>query len=368
MENVTNREKVIVRTSVIGIICNFILVAFKATVGILANSISIILDAVNNFSDAFSSVLTIIGTKLANKKPDDKHPYGYGRIEYITSVTIALIILVAAVTSGIESVQKIINPGETDHSIAGAIVIGAAILIKLCLGLFVKGQGKKVDSQSLVASGTDAFMDAILSAATLVAVIISLVWHINIEGYLGVIISIFIAKAGVEILAEGLGSLIGTKADIEITDKLKALIKTHAGVKGAYDVILHSYGPNKIIGSVHVEVEDDMTAREMHALTHEIVQDVYDQMEIILTVGFYASNTSDPLSLEMQNKINEIIKDYPDVFQMHGFFKGDDYATFDLVIKFKADNEKIKGEVASKMHDLYPNYEFIISVDSKYTD
>lgn len=368
MEKAVDREKVIVRTSVIGIVCNFILVVFKATVGLLANSISIILDAVNNFSDAFSSVLTIIGTKLSNKKPDDKHPYGYGRIEYITSVAIALIILVAAVTSGIESVQKIINPGETEHTIPGAIVIGGAILVKLCLGLFVKGQGKKVDSQSLVASGTDAFMDATLSTATLVAVIVSLVWNINIEGYLGVVISLFIAKAGIEILGEGLGSLIGTKADIETTDKLKALIKTHNGVLGAYDVILHSYGPNKIIGSVHVEVKDDMNAKEIHALTHEITTDVYDKMGIILTVGFYASNTTDPLCLEMQNKIKEIIKDYPDVIQMHGFFKGEDFAMFDLVIKFKADHEKIKGEVIKKMEETYPSYKFTISVDSKYTD
>ena len=368
MEKTVNREKVIIRTSIIGIIGNLILVAFKATVGLFANSISIILDAVNNFSDAFSSIITIIGTKLSNKKPDDTHPYGYGRIEYITSVAIALIILVAAVTSAIESVQKIFNPGETDHSIAGAIVIGGAILVKLCLGMFVKSQGKKVESQSLIASGSDAFFDAMISAGTLVAIIISLVWHINIEGYLGVVISLFIAKAGIEILKEGLSSLIGTKADVELTDQLKALVKTHKGVLGAYDVILHSYGPNKIIGSVHVEVEDGMSAREIHALTHEVTTDVYDNMGIILTMGIYASNTTDPLCLEMQNKIREIIKDYPDVFQMHGFYKGEDFAMFDLVIKFKADIEKIKAEVIKKMEETYPSYKFIISVDSKYTD
>ena len=183
-----DRNKKIVRTSIVGIITNIVLVAFKATIGLIVNSIAVILDAVNNLTDVISSIVTIVGTKLANKQPDKKHPYGHGRIEYLTSIIIAAIVLFAGVTAIKESFLKIINPAETDYSIISLIIIAVAVLVKFFLGNYVKKIGKDVNSQSLVASGQDAFMDAVLSFSTLVAGILNFIWHFSIEGYLGIII------------------------------------------------------------------------------------------------------------------------------------------------------------------------------------
>ena len=200
------RNKVIIKTSVIGIVTNIILVVFKATVGLIVNSIAIVLDAVNNLSDAISSIITIIGTKLAGRKPDKEHPYGHGRIEYFASLIIAIIVFVAGATSGKESIEKIIHPVKADYTVISLIIIIVAVIIKFFLGRHVKKVGEKIDSQSLIASGTDAFMDAILSFSTLVAAVISLIWGISLEGYLGFIISVIIVKSSFDIIKETLNS------------------------------------------------------------------------------------------------------------------------------------------------------------------
>ena len=186
------REKVIVRTSIIGIVVNVLLAAFKAAVGFLSNSIAVTLDAVNNLSDALSSVITIIGAKLAGKKPDKKHPLGYGRIEYLSAMIVAAIVLYAGITSLVESVKKIIHPEAADYSPVSLLIIAVAIVAKLVLGRYVKKQGEKVNSAALIASGSDASFDAILSASVLASAIIYLVFHVSLEAYVGVIISIVI--------------------------------------------------------------------------------------------------------------------------------------------------------------------------------
>ena len=196
------RSKIIVKISILGIIVNVILVLFKMFVGLIANSIAIILDAVNNLSDAISSIITIIGTKLSNKKPNKKHPYGYGRVEYLTSTIIALIVLIAGLTSFKESFDKIIHPEVAEYSIFSLIIIVVAVLVKFFFGRYVKKEGEKLSSSSLVASGTDAVSDSILSFSTFVGALISIIFHISLEGYLGIVISIFILKTAFEILKD----------------------------------------------------------------------------------------------------------------------------------------------------------------------
>ena len=187
------REKVIVRTSVIGIVVNILLAGFKAFVGILSNSVAVVMDAVNNLSDALSSVITIIGTRLAGKKPDKKHPLGYGRIEYLSAMIISVIVLYAGVTSLVESVKKIIHPETPDYSAVSLLIIAVAVGAKIFLGQFVKKQGEKVKSDSLIASGSDALFDSIISASTLVAALIYLFAGVSLEAWLGTVISVFIA-------------------------------------------------------------------------------------------------------------------------------------------------------------------------------
>ena len=364
-----DRKKIIIKTSILGIIVNLVLVAFKAIIGFLVNSIAIILDAVNNLTDALSSVITIIGTKLANKQPDKKHPYGHGRIEYFTSVIIAAIVLFAGASAIKESFLKIIDPGETDYSLVSMLIIAVAVVVKFVFGRYVKNTGKKVNSQSLVASGQDAFMDAVLSFTTLIAAIINYVWHLSLEGYLGVIIGLFIIKSSIEILREAVDSILGVRADGELSKKLKEKINSFQDVQGTYDLNLHNYGPSSIIASAHIQVRNDMTAEEIHILTRKIEYLIYGEFGIALTLGIYAANDSGEYG-EIKRELGKILKDYKNVLQVHGFYVDKkDNVYFDLIIDFEENNrEQIKNEIVNKLKQRYPKYNYNVIIDSDITD
>ena len=287
-----NRDKVIVRTSIIGIAANVFLAAFKAAVGIVSNSIAVVLDAVNNLSDALSSVITVIGTKLAGKKPDKKHPLGYGRIEYLSAMIVSAIVLYAGITSAVESVKKIIWPEQADYSIVSLIIIASAVVVKIILGSYVRKQGKKVNSNALVASGADALFDAILSASVLLSAVIFMLTGISLEAYVGVIISIIIIKSGVEMMIETLNDILGKRADAETTKKIKELLVSEPEVRGAYDLIINNYGPNKNYASVHLELPDTMTVDEVDVLIRREQLKVFKETGVILTgIGVYSYNT-----------------------------------------------------------------------------
>ena len=365
------RNKKIVKTSIIGIITNIVLVIFKALVGVIANSIAIILDAVNNLSDALSSIITIIGTKLSEKAPDKDHPYGHGRIEYIASTIIAVIVLVAGITSLKESAEKIIHPEAANYTIPTLVVVIAGIITKFVLGSYVKNTGKKLNAQSLVASGTDAFMDAVISISTLVAAIISLVWKLNLEGYFGLVISIFIIKSGIEILQETLSSIVGERADNELTDKIKERVSSFKEVEGAYDLVLHDYGPSKKMGSIHIQVNDNMTAREIHKLTRNIQMTLLSEFNIVMTIGIYASNTSDDELARLKKDLDEIVDSYEEILQLHGFYVDSDTNTvmFDLIINFKCkERTKVRDEVVQKIKAKYPKYNYFAILDDDFSD
>lgn len=366
-----DREKEIVKISFLGIIVDVVLAAFKMAVGFLSNSIAIIMDGVNNLTDAISLVVIIIGTKLANKAPDKKHPYGYGKIEYISSITVAVIILLAGLTAFQESFDKILHPAKANYSAVSLVIIAIAVAVKFFLGRYVKSAGETHHSDSLIASGTDAIMDAVISFSTLAAAGVSMVFSISVEGVLGVVISVFIFKAGIEILMESLGNIIGARVDGKLSAELKEFICKNPEVLGAYDLSLHQYGPECFIGSVHIELPDDMTAREIHGLTRQIANDVFAAFGIILTVGIYASNTTGEICAEMKQTLFNLIEEYPEILQMHGFYVDTDKMTvyFDLIIDFKAENkEQIENEVIRRMKEQFTDYEFISVLDSDVSD
>ena len=365
--NIMTRQEKIVRTSIIGIVVNLILVAFKATIGILVNSIAITLDAVNNLTDALSSIITIIGTKLAGKAPDKDHPYGYGRIEYFSSVIIAAIVLWAGVTALMESWPKIFHPDVTSYTTVSLVIIAVAVLVKFALGRYVKGVGEKINSQARVASGSDAFFDAILSLSTLVAAIISIFYGISLEGILGVIISIVIIKASIDMLRETLDSMIGARVDSELSRKIKDSICEVPGVYGAYDLSLHNYGPEDMQGSVHIEVDDDLTAHEIHTLTRNLAYKIYEEFSIILTFGIYSRNDE---YKDVRDDLYEIASKYEDVLEVHGFIVNEEskMATFDIIVDFDADREKVKGEIISKIKAKHPEFDYIIIDDYDISD
>lgn len=365
-----DRSRRIIRTSIIGIAVNLVLVAFKAVIGLATHSIAIILDAVNNFSDALSSIITIIGTKLANRRPDKKHPFGHGRIEYLTGMLIAVIVLIAGLTSLKESVEKIIHPEEASYTVVSLIIIAVAVAAKFFTGRYVKSVGEQINSQALVASGSDAYFDAILSLSTLLAAVLSLAFGWKLEGVLGALISVFILKAGVEMLLDTLNSITGTRADPELSIALREKVASYEGVHGAYDLLLHNYGPTRTIASIHIEVDDDMRAREIHRLTRRIATDVYEEFGIVLTVGVYAANDSDDEAVEMKRRTEEIVKQYPEILQMHGFYRDAEQKRimFDLIIDFAADGQAICSEVYRQVSEAYPDYRIDVVLDSDFSD
>lgn len=365
-----DRNKKIIKISILGIIVNIVLVIFKSIVGLIANSIAIILDAVNNLSDALSSIITIIGTKLSEKRPNKKHPFGYGRIEYFSSIIIAIIVLIAGVTSFKESFNKILHPEVADYSVISLIIIVVAIFVKFFFGKYVKRQGENLNSGSLVASGTDAISDSVLSFSTLIAAIVSLLFKISLEGYLGIIISLIIIKSAIEILKDTIDDLIGIRTEKEIINKVKQTVNSYNEVQGVYDLTLHNYGPNKIIASAHIQLDDNLNVRDIHRLTRRIEIEIYNKYGIILTLGIYASNNTMEYK-EIKSYISKLLKKYPTIIQMHGFYVDEEYRqiSFDVIFDFSENNpEKCAEEIKLNLQKKYPEFAFSIILDADVSD
>lgn len=363
------REQGIVRASYVGIVGNVVLVIFKSIVGIAANSIAIILDAVNNATDVLSSVITIIGTKLAGRRADREHPFGYGRIEYMTSLVIALIILAAAVMSMRESVEKILHPAITDYGTITLIVIIASIVAKIFIGWYLTRKGKEYDSGALYGSGIDSNYDAILTGGTLVAALAALWFDVNIDGIVGVIISLFVFKAGFDVLKDAVSPIIGERGDDALGRSLKKFITSYDGVLGAYDLILDNFGPNEIIGSAHIEVEDNMNACAISELTRRISEDVYKHFGILITLGIYATNTTGKYA-PIHAMLRKLVVQHPGILGTHGFYvdSAANVVNFDLVVDFKEDDSAIRDEIIAKMQQAYPQFSYNVMIDRDYLD
>ena len=372
LKKAQDRNRIIIRTSIIGIVANVFLAAFKAGIGIMSHSIAIVLDAVNNLSDAVSSVITIIGTKLAGKQPDKKHPLGHGRIEYLSATIISVIVFYAGITSFTESIKKILNPETPDYSTVTLIIIAVAVIVKILLGRYVKGIGEKVNSDSLIASGSDATLDAVISASTLVAAIIFIYSGISVEAWLGAVISVIIMKAGFEMLRDTVSQILGERVDSTLSKSIKMTVASFPEVKGAYDLVLHSYGPDTYLGSVHIEVLDTMTARELDKLMRDITHKVFDEHKVIMEgISIYSVNTQNDKAQDMLLKCREIVMSRDHVLQMHGFYLDEERKTvnFDVIIDFAAkDRNKIFEDIVSDIRKTFPEYSIELTMDADISD
>ncbi len=366
-----NRDKIIIRTSIIGIAANVLLAGFKAAVGILAHSIAVTMDAVNNLSDAGSSLITIIGTKLAGKQPDKKHPWGYGRIEYLSAMLIAVIVLYAGVTSLSESVKKIISPELPDYSAVSLVIVSAGVLVKILLGQFVKKTGEKVNSDALVNSGTDALMDSIISASTLAAAVIYLLFHVSLEAWLGAVISAVIIKSGIEMLKDTLSEILGERISPETAKAVRKCILSFPEISGVYDMIFHDYGPDRINCSAHIEILDTMTADRIDQLQRDITMKLFQEQNIILTaLSVYAVNTRDSHVKEIRNQIYKTVLNLEHVIQVHGFYlnEAEKRMQFDVIVDFDAeDRTAVYQQVMQNVSSLYPEYQLLCTLDTDFS-
>ncbi len=367
-----SRERKIIQTSIIGIIANIALALFKVVIGYITNSLAIVLDAVNNTSDAASSLVTIVGTKLAAKAPDKKHPFGHGRVEYLSAMIISVLVLYAGLTSMVHSVRHILHPETPDYNMVSLIIIAVAVVVKILLGRYVKAVGEKVNSSSLINSGQDATLDSIISASTLVAAGIYLIFGIALEAWLAAVISIIIIKSGFEMLRDTVSRLLGESNDVELAKGIRETVLQYPKVQGVYDLVLNNYGPETWNGSVHIEVPDTCMAAELDELVRAIQMGVYAKHRVVLTaVGVYSVNTQDDEVIAIRERVKEIVFSHAYVLQIHGFYlvKEEKRIRFDMVISFDAkDRNKVYEETMEQVRKEFPDYIFEVAMDTDFTE
>ena len=358
-ETLRSRDQIIIRTSLVGIAANLFLALFKAVIGILSHSIAVTLDAVNNLSDALSSVITIIGAWLAGRRPDREHPLGHGRTEYLSTIMVAAIVLYAGITSAAESVKKIIHPEIPAYTNISLVIIAAAVIVKILLGSYFKAKGREASSAALEASGADASFDAVLSLSVLACALLFKMTGISLEAFVGLLISVFIIRSGIGMMMETVDDIIGKRADPEKVRQIKELIMEEPRVRGAYDLFINNYGPGRDYASVHVELPDTLTVEEVD-------QKVYTGTGVVLTgVGVYSYNTRDEEAARIRNTVMETILQHEWALQVHAF-SADTKAKkmrFDVVFSFDIDQNEGYETIMKEIETLYPDYTITITSD-----
>lgn len=367
-----DRIKQIMRASTIGIVVNALLALFKIATGLITSAISVTMDGVNNLSDAGSSLITIVGAALASRAADRKHPFGYGRMEYLSSLVIACIIIYAGVTAAVESVKTIISPVQPEYSALTLTIIIVALVVKFGLALYTLSAGKKADSDALVASGKDAMNDVIVSTSTIVAAIIFIFTGLSLEAYLGVIISLIIIKAGYEVLSETVSKILGEQADADLVIDVKKTICSFPQVRGAYDLVLNNYGPGAYVASVHVEVDESLTASELDRLSRSIMEEVLKVHQVsISAVGFYSANDTDTKIQQIKKEVADIVMGREYIIAMHGFFVDfeNKHLRFDIVVSLDTKNRRqVYEEACNAVREKFPEYDLVAGLDIDFNE
>ena len=367
-----DRTKEIIKTSVIGIAANIALASLKLGVGLRSGSTSITLDAVNNLTDALAPLITIIGVKMSAKDPNRRHPYGYGRIECLSTMAIGMIISCTGLFSIVESIKKVVHPAVPNYSALALVIIGVTVAARMILGLYTIKTGKKIESESLVASGKDALNDSFISISTIVVAVVFILTGLNVEAFLGLVFSILILKAGLETLDVTVSKILGERVPVKLSKAVKESIKTFPEVDGVYCLVIHDYGRDRLLGSAHIEVPESLTALYLDSLERNIAQKVLQDTGVNLSgITVYATNGRSQEAASDKNKVKSVLSEYKDVLQMHGFYKDkvDMVVKFDIVVDFDAQNKKaLRDEIAQRVKKLFPEYDVSITVDYDYSE
>lgn len=364
------RDRAIMRTSYVGVAANVALVVIKAVVGLAAGSIAIVLDAVNNLTDAASSVITILGTHFAARPADSQHPFGHGRIEYLSALVVAGIVVGAGASALLESVRKLGDAEPASYSAGMLVALAFTVAVKVAISVYYRRVGRATRSDALIASGVDAGFDAVVSLGTILSAVAAMTAGVSLDGILGVVISVVILKAGVDLFKTPLDSLLGTRVSRTFADELRGDIGSFPGVAGVYDLTLHSYGPNQTFGSVNIGVTDTMTAHQIGDITHDLQRFVRTKYGVKLNVGIHAIN-SDPDIVRAEERIDELCRDYLGVREVHGIYVDprDRDLSVDVLVDFDITNaETLRKEIADRLAREWPGYDVQVDVDRDYLD
>lgn len=371
-ENPETRAKYGILSSVTGIIVNILLSAVKLIIGIFANSISIISDALNNVTDAGSSIVTMIGFKVSQKKIDKDHPWGHGRMEYITAFIVDILIVLVGVELFKSSFDKIIQPTLPDINTVTIVILVIAVLTKLWLFLFYNKIAKTIDSAAIKGNAYDSISDSISTFVVLLSAIVAKIFGISIDGYASILVSIFILFTGFKALKETIDLLLGMKPDTEFVEKLEEFTKKYEMISGIHDIMVHDYGPGRKIVSFHAEVPANCDICKAHDVIDQMEQDIYDEFNCITTIHMDPIVTDDEEINEMRKRTEEIVKEINPEFSIHDFrmTDGGDRVNliFDLVISpdTKMDREELKNMVQQKIHSVNDKYYAVPKIENSY--
>ena len=359
-------------TSLISILCNAVLCVFKMLVGILSHSVSIQADALNNLSDAGSNVATLFGFKLAGKHPDSDHPYGHGRIEYITGMIIAFLIILVALSSFKESVTKIFHPEAISFSYVTLGVLLFSIAVKLWMGYFNRKIGDKIDSSSLKAASQDSLNDVISTSATLFSLVFAKFNSFPIDGYIGFFVSIFVFKAGLDVFSDTVTPLLGKAPDPAFVNAIHEFVMSHESVIGVHDLMVHDYGPSRCFITLHAEVSSDADLLAIHDEIDQIEREMLVKFHALTTIHMDPIVTNDPFTNELREKTASCVKEINENYSIHDFriVPGPTHTNLIFDVVLPADDYRdeiaLKKVIDEKIKQINPKYYTVINVDHSY--
>ena len=359
--------------SIVGILCNVFLFGLKFTIGFLLNSISVTADAFNNLSDAGSAFISLIGVKMAAKPADQNHPFGHGRIEYISALIIAFLVIQVGFTFFKNSIGKILHPEELHFQIASILFLILSIGVKLWLSAFNRKLGERIDSNVMKAAAADSLGDVIITAVTILAMLIQHFFHINVDGIIGIVVALLVIWTGIGIARDTLEPLIGTAADPETVLRITELVESYEGIVGSHDLIIHNYGPGRSMASLHAEVEQEADLLEIHETIDRIEREVGKTLEIFLVIHMDPIATKDARVLEIREQIHAILKQQDIRLSMHDFrlVDGNDQINliFDLVVPYQCtltEQQELRQHITSKISDLDKRYQCVITIEKSF--
>ncbi len=379
IKNYENTDDAKVRTSygvlvsIVGIICNIILFAIKITTGLILKSIAVIADSFNNLSDAASSVISFVGVKMADKPADKEHPFGHGRIEYIAAFIVAFLVIQVGFSFLKSSVEKIINPQAVTFNLVSVIILAVSIGIKLWLGFFNKSLGKRVNSKVMKATSIDSFSDAAITLVTVVSILVATFFEINIDGFVGVILSLIVVWNGINIARDTLAPLIGEGADPELYEMIRSKVESYDGIVGTHDLIVHNYGPGRSMATIHAEVSADLSPLVSHAIIDKIEEDILADMKVFLVIHMDPVEIDNETVKIYKNMVKSIVNTIDSELEVHDFRivedKGQVNLIFDLVVPFSYkidEDDKLRKAINDIVKDKNTNCKCVIKVERGY--
>lgn len=373
LSELKKRERYGIVSGIVGILCNIILSVSKFFIGVISNSVSIMADGINNLSDASSNIVTILGTKLANKPVDAEHPFGHGRMEYISALVVAFLIFLMGFELGKSSIEKIINPQEVTFSIVSLVVLILSIVIKLWLAGFNDKIFKKTNNVNAKAVKQDSLNDCLATFAAIIALLISsFTDFIYADGIIGLIVAFVVVLAGIDIIKDIVGNLLGKAPDPELVKSIEELMLKEKWIYGVHDLIIHDYGPGRIIASAHAEVPCDADILEVHEVIDRVEKEINSKLNIVICIHMDPIAVNDENINRYKKIISEVIEEYDKDFKFHDFRivegKKQTNVIFDLVIPYKYEkaNDVILKELRAKVKEKKKEINLVITIEHSY--